>query len=318
MHLTSSPVDWYAARAAGVVAYVLLTVVVSLGLTLSSKRRLERWPRFALEEVHRFGGILVGVFIAIHVVTIAIDSFLRFSIASILVPFVSSYRTVWVALGIVAAELLLALAVTNRLRDRIGYARWRVFHYANFAVWTAATLHGLASGTDRSTSWLVAIQAVAVALVGALTAARFRLPERQAYGAGAAAGALAVVLALVVFPFHPKPWNARVFHDRLTGVISRNAGPTRELVSVAATGEGDQKVLMRADLLVEPQGLLTTSFQLEFLPSGMRCVGRVTRVDQLGFEGVCRAADGSTRVVDAAWEAELGAQFNQGTLDVHA
>ena len=68
VHLTSSPVDWYAARAAGVVAYVLLTVVVSFGLTMSSRRRLERWPRFALEEVHRFGGILVGTFIAIHVV----------------------------------------------------------------------------------------------------------------------------------------------------------------------------------------------------------------------------------------------------------
>ena len=78
MHLTSSPVDWYAARAAGVVAYVLLTIVVSFGLTMSSRRRLERWPRFALEEVHRFGGILVGTFIAIHVVTIAIDSYLRF------------------------------------------------------------------------------------------------------------------------------------------------------------------------------------------------------------------------------------------------
>ena len=33
MHLTSSPVDWYAARAAGIVAYVLLTVVVSIGIS---------------------------------------------------------------------------------------------------------------------------------------------------------------------------------------------------------------------------------------------------------------------------------------------
>ena len=142
MHLTSSPVDWYAARAAGVVAYALLTVVVSLGLTMSSRRTLERWPRFALEDVHRFGGLLVGTFIAIHVVTIAIDSYLPFSFAAIVVPFVSSYRPLWVALGIVAAELLLALAITNRLRDRMPYARWRAFHYANFAVWTARRCTG--------------------------------------------------------------------------------------------------------------------------------------------------------------------------------
>src|SRR5256714_13721435 len=71
VHLTSSPVDWYAARAAGIVAYLLLSAVVVLGLTLSGRRRLPRWPRFALEDVHRFAGILTGTFVAIHVPTIA-------------------------------------------------------------------------------------------------------------------------------------------------------------------------------------------------------------------------------------------------------
>lgn len=318
MHLTASPVDWYAARAAGVVAYVLLTVVVSLGLTMSSKRHLERWPRFALEEVHRFGGILVGVFIGIHVVTIAIDSYLRFSLAAVIIPFASTYRPLWTALGVVAAELLLALAVTNRLRDRMPYARWRRFHYLNFVVWSAATLHGLAVGTDRGTAWLLAVQTAALALVAGLTAARFRLPRPQAVSVGVAAGILALVLAQAAFPFHPRKWNARSFHDRLSGIVSRDAGPSRELLSVTATGEGQQHVLMRADLLVEPQGLLATSFQLEFLPSGLRCVGHVTHVDALGFEGRCRAGDGTSRFVRAGWESEPSNEFTQGTLDAHA
>ena len=318
MHLTSSPVDWYAARAAGVVAYLLLTVVVSLGLTMSSKRQLERWPRFALEEVHRFGGILVGAFVAIHVVTIAVDSYLRFSVAAIVVPLVSSYRPLWVAFGIVAAELLLALAVTNRLRDRMPYARWRAFHYANFAVWTAATVHELASGTDRSSVWLMTLTAVCAGVVVTLTAQRFKLASTKALATGAAAAAAVIALALFAFPFHPRPWNARTFHDSLVGVISRNAGPTREIVSVTATGDGAQRVLMRADLLVEPRGLLATSFDLEFLPSGLRCHGHVTHIDSLGFEGSCRASDGTMRFVHAAWESEQGQAFNAGTLDVHA
>ena len=75
---------------------------------------------------------------------------------------------------------------------------------------------------------------------------------------------------------------------------------------------------MRADLLVEPRGLIATSFQLEFLPSGLRCHGHVTHIDSLGFQGSCRAADGTKRFVRAAWEAEEGSQFNAGTLDVHA
>ena len=285
---------------------------------MSSKRTVRDWPRFALEEVHRFGGILVGVFVSIHIVTIAIDSYLRFSVASIVVPFVTTYRPVWTAFGIVAAEMLLALAVTNRLRHRrLSYERWRKLHYANFAVWIAATLHGLAAGTDRGTWWLLALETAAIVLVVGLTAARFRLPQVQAVSAGVAAGIVALVLATTAFPFHARPWNARSFHDRLAGTVARDAGPSRELLSVTASGTGEQRVLMRADLLVEPQGLLATSFQIEFLPSGLRCTGTVTHVDQLGFEGRCRADDGTRRVVHAQWESEGGSTFTQGSLDAH-
>ena len=150
MHLTSSPLDWYAARAAGVAAYVMLSVVVLLGITMAGRKTLKRWPRFAVEDVHRFGGLLVGTFIGIHVLTIAIDSYLPFSVGALVIPLVSTYKPLWVALGIVAAELLLALAVTNHYRDRLDYAFWRKAHYLNFAVWAAAGLHGLGSGTDRS------------------------------------------------------------------------------------------------------------------------------------------------------------------------
>jgi hypothetical protein len=154
--------------------------------------------------------------------------------------------------------------------------------------------------------------------VVSLTAQRVRLPGLQALAAGCAAAAVVIALAFVAFPFQPRPWNASAFHDSLVGVISRNAGPTREIVSVTATGDGDQRVLIRADLLVEPRGLLATSFDLEFLPSGLRCHGRVTHIDSLGFQGFCRAADGTRRIVRAAWEAEQGPDFNTGTLDVHA
>jgi len=113
MHVTSSPLDWYAARAGGVIAYLLLSTSVVLGLTMSGKRSLELWPRFAIENVHRFLGILTGTFIVIHIVAIAIDAYLPFSPWSLFIPMISKYRPLWVALGIVAAELLLALAVAK-------------------------------------------------------------------------------------------------------------------------------------------------------------------------------------------------------------
>jgi methionine sulfoxide reductase heme-binding subunit len=173
VRLTSSPVDWYAARAAGIVAYVLLSVVVSFGLVLSGRHRLPRWPRFALEDVHRFAGLLTGAFLAIHVATIAIDSYTPFSVAALIVPFVSSFRPLPVALGIVSAELLVALAVTNRLRNRVlSYRTWRRAHYLGFAVWAAAALHGITAGTDRGSAWLLVLYAVSIAAIGGLLVAR--------------------------------------------------------------------------------------------------------------------------------------------------
>jgi methionine sulfoxide reductase heme-binding subunit len=317
LHLTTSPLDWYAARAAGIAAYLILTVVVTLGMTMAGRRPLKRWPRFALEDVHRFGGLLVGSFVVIHVVTIALDAYLPFSPTSILVPFVARYRTLYTALGVVAAELLLALAITNRYRDRLPYTVWRRAHYLNLAVWTAATIHGLGSGTDRSTPWLLALFLASVALV--LSAGVLRLRHGPKLAAGVAVAGVAVVALAAVGPlrFSPKPWNARSFAAPITGEVVQNVGQTRGLVSAAATANGRQRALMRADLLISANQLDATSFQLELLPSGMLCTGRVTKVQSFGFDARCQAADGTHRVVHANWSLTDANHF-QGQVTVHA
>ena len=173
MHLTSSPAIWYAARASGVAAYVVLSAVVAIGIGLGGKAQSRRWPRFSVEDVHRFGGLLVGSLIGVHVLAIAGDSFLPFSLGQLLVPFTASYRPLWTGLGIAAAELLLALAITNHYRRRLPYGFWRTAHYLNFAVWTLASLHGLFAGTDRGAAWLAILYGVAVATVVALALWRF-------------------------------------------------------------------------------------------------------------------------------------------------
>jgi sulfoxide reductase heme-binding subunit YedZ len=317
LHLTTSPVDWYAARAAGIAAYLLLTTVVCLGVTMAGRKKLERWPRFALEDVHRFGGLLVGTFIVIHVLTIATDAYLPFSIGAIIVPFLATYRPLFTALGIVAAELLLALAITNHYRDRLQHRYWRRAHYLNFAVWTAATFHGLGSGTDRSTPWLLAIFAAGVAAVLAATASRFRRGNLLAGGVAAAGAGLVVLLALGPLQLHRRPWNARTFDGTLAGHVLRDVGSTRAIVSASATADGRQHAIIRADLLIEPNKLDSTSFQLEFLPSGMLCIGRVTKVHSLGFEATCQAQDGTRRYVHADWASSQDNSFT-GRISVHA
>ena len=115
----------------------------------------------------------------------------------------------------------------------------------------------------------------------------------------------------------PKPWNARSFQATLDGQVVRDEGATRALVSAAATANGRQRALLRADLLVEPNRLDATSFQLEYLPSGLLCIGRVTRVETFGFDARCRAGDGTRRVVHASWSLGQNNDFT-GRVVVHA
>jgi sulfoxide reductase heme-binding subunit YedZ len=302
MHVTSSPAIWYAARASGVAAYVVLSIVVCLGLTLGGKAQSRRWPRFSVEDVHRFGGLLVGSLIGVHVLTIAADSFLPFSLTQLLVPFTSSYRPLWTGLGIAAAELLLALAITNHYRKRLPYSFWRKAHYLNFAVWTLASVHGLMSGTDRGAAWLAILYGVSVASVLMLLVWRF---GRSAPGFPriATTGAVTVIAVplLIMGPLrHSAPlWNAAHVKESLTGSVIRNGTETQQIVSFVGRGARPQKLLVRADLLVAPGTLENTS--LQYLPSGDVCRGRVTNVGGQDFSGTCRLANGEQRRIEASW-----------------
>ena len=168
---------WYVTRAGGMLSFVLLTASVVLGLLLSNRASLKRWPRFALEDVHRFVGLLAGGFILIHVGALLVDSYLPFSLANVLVPGTAPYRPLAVAAGVISAELLVALAVANRYRQSLSYGFWRRTHYLNFGVWILASLHGLFAGTDTGSAWALAMYLVAATLVAGLSAGRFVAPE---------------------------------------------------------------------------------------------------------------------------------------------
>ncbi|HSC91874.1 MAG TPA: ferric reductase-like transmembrane domain-containing protein [Gaiellaceae bacterium] len=172
MTLASAPVTWYVVRAGGIVGFAMLTVSVVLGLLLSGRARLRRWPRFALEDVHRYAGLLTAAFLAIHGLALLVDGYLPISLGDLLVPGIAPYRPFWTALGVVALELLAALALTNRLRSALPYRLWRQVHVLNFAVWALALVHGLGAGTDTRTPWALSLYAVSAASVAGLTAWR--------------------------------------------------------------------------------------------------------------------------------------------------
>lgn len=165
-------VTWYVARASGMVAFALLTTTVALGLVMSGRARLRRWPRFAVEDVHRFASLLTWSFVGIHALALLADSYLPFSLADVVVPGIAPYRPLATALGVLAAELLAALALANLLRTRIPYRLWRRTHYLNFAVWLLALGHGVTSGSDSDTAWALGLYVLAASVIAGLTAWR--------------------------------------------------------------------------------------------------------------------------------------------------
>jgi methionine sulfoxide reductase heme-binding subunit len=322
VHLTSAPAIWYAARASGVAAYVVLTITISIGISMGGKAQSSRWPRFATEDVHRFGGLLVGSLIGVHVLSIAVDSFLPFSIGQLVIPFTATYRVLWTGLGIFAAELLLALAITNHYRKRMPHRFWRSAHYLNFVVWTAASLHAVFSGTDRSAWWLALIFAVSIGTVLALLVWRF---GRYAFGSRPVAlagfGTVAVVpLLLLAGPFKKTPhaWNAEHFSGSLSGEVISSGTNTKQIVSFVGSSQSPQKLFVRADLLVSPRSLDATSLQLEYLPSGSVCRGRVTKIGLESFSGRCTLRSGRERWIDASWAPAENGTGVIGTIRMHA
>ena len=173
--IAATGITWYAARAGGMLAYLLLTASVAVGLLMSGRARLQRWPRFALEDVHRFLGILAGTFIVVHGGSLLLDHVVPFSLGRLLVPGAAAYRPVWVAFGVVAAELLAALALTNHYRKSLPNGLWRRLHMLNLAVWALALVHGLTAGTDASTTWALVLYAGSAWLVLALLVHRISL-----------------------------------------------------------------------------------------------------------------------------------------------
>jgi len=172
---------WYATRAAGLVTLLLLTASVLLGVMTAGRFSSERWPRFLTVGLHRNLSLVVLVFLALHVGTTVLDQFVSVPVVAAFVPFVSGYKTFWLGLGTIAADLLLALLATSLLRNRLGHRSWRTVHWLAYACWPIGLAHGLGIGTDRATTWVFALTVACAATVAA--AATWRLVTGVRLGA---------------------------------------------------------------------------------------------------------------------------------------
>ena len=178
--MTWGNLTWDTARAAGLVAYGLLSVSVLLGLVLTQGWRTRTLTRFVSTELHRFTTLLALAFTALHGAALLADPFQQFGLPELLMPLASHYRPFWMALGILAGYLALALWVSDWARPRIGYQWWRRLHFLTFLAYALATVHGLGTGSDTRTVWALEVYTLSVMAVLLLLLVRLLWPPAGA------------------------------------------------------------------------------------------------------------------------------------------
>jgi sulfoxide reductase heme-binding subunit YedZ len=219
---------WYLTRGTGTIALILLTLSVALGVANIRRLRTESLPRFVIERVHRNVSLLAMSFVVVHILTSVLDRFAPVTLVNAVIPFSGSYRPLWLGFGAVAFNLLVAIVITSLLRRRFGYRAWRATHWAVYASWPFAFLHGLGTGSDTKTGWMLVIAGgcVIVMIVAVVMRATAGWPRHPAARLGALGASALVPLALLVWlPSGP-----------LAAGWARKAGTPASLLVRAASG----------------------------------------------------------------------------------
>jgi methionine sulfoxide reductase heme-binding subunit len=163
--MNGSTAFWYASRATGIVALLLLTAVFVLGLLVTRQGRLPGLPRFAVTSLHRNISLLAVAFVAVHVLTAVLDTYVSIPLVSAVIPFASGYERFWLGLGAISLDLMLAMIVTSLLRGRLNRTLWRAVHLLAYLSWPVALAHSIGSSHDLQQGWMLGLAVGCAVLV---------------------------------------------------------------------------------------------------------------------------------------------------------
>ena len=177
--MSVSTAFWYASRATGIVALLLLTAVLVLGILVNRQGRLPGLPRFAVTSLHRNLSLLSVAFIAVHVLTAVLDTYVSIPATAGVIPFASGYERFWLGLGAISFDLMLAMVVTSLLRGRLNRVLWRAIHLLAYLSWPVAFAHSIGSSKDLQHGWLLYLAVGCALVVVAATGWRLAQAARQ-------------------------------------------------------------------------------------------------------------------------------------------
>lgn len=172
--LVGNKAIWYLMRGSGAVSLLLLTAVLVLGIVTAARVRSPRVSRVFTMGMHRSVSLLALAFLAIHIATAVLDRYASVRLVDVIVPFTAAKRPLFLGLGALSLDLLLAVAITSALRYRLGLRAWRAIHWLGYATWPFALTHALGIGSDAGTSWMLVIAAGSITAVALALVVRLR------------------------------------------------------------------------------------------------------------------------------------------------
>lgn len=294
---------WYLTRGSGVVALLMLTASVMLGLLTSGRWESRRWPRFVIEGLHRNVSLAVLVFLAIHVSTTVLDGFVPLGWLDVILPFRAGYRPVWIGLGALAVDCLLAIIITSLLRVRIGHAAWRNIHLLAYASWPIALVHGLGAGTDAALTWNLALDGASLLAVLATLGWRMAVRRPARRGVTPALVALSTTLPVLIVLF------------ALTGPLragwnshgARLGAPAKTVASASASAPGPTASVPAATTLTLP---------LDARVQGARSVHDTAETRTITLEGQPASGAFALRIDLVGAPSGGGVVFDHGTVSI--
>ena len=140
----------------------LLSLTAILGMAQTVRFKSAFWPKYLTVGLHSSVALMLLIFLALHILTSLLDPFAKLGWKDAAIPFGSWYRPLWLGLGVLAAELYLALVVTSLVRKWMSYKLWRLVHWTAYACWPVALLHGFGTGTDPRRAWFLWVNVACV------------------------------------------------------------------------------------------------------------------------------------------------------------
>jgi sulfoxide reductase heme-binding subunit YedZ len=153
----TEPLDviwWLVSRASGIVALVLISATVLLGLAMAARTLRRPAIKRVGARLHEHLALAALAAIALHGAALLGDHWLKPGWRGITIPFALNYRSGFTGIGIIAGYLAALLGPSFYLRRMIGTRRWRSLHRLTVVVWALSAAHALGAGTDAPRLWL--------------------------------------------------------------------------------------------------------------------------------------------------------------------